>query len=308
MLLSPLLTLLYCVVASEGFSFKGREIVQQFRDAVRPLTNGQLLAAGMHLQPPKPIAKKIVQSKKRRANAVDTAPLARRSSGPEIPSRVTITGKDATTGEVLGFLDFQPEGQFEDATGFVLTFNIFNPDHFENVFLIDSSKGLNNIDIAIEDDPDFPGTDLVVGAGWEIFFPGDPTGPFTLGKGSSNVAIVVPANKTDGPATLDSQTETRSGDPFFGHGPTESNIWSINPLTFELTASWINPDNSLVPVTIFWDPQEFFGNVGIAGDLDAAVAASDNGGNEGTFPLSNAAIPIKLFVGTDSLSPPPAGK
>lgn len=79
-----------------------------------------------------------------------------------------------------------------DAIGFVLAFNTFNPDHFENVFLIDTSNGLENINIGIEADPDFPGTGLVLGAGWETFTPcdpndplGDPCGPLNLGKGNS---------------------------------------------------------------------------------------------------------------------------
>lgn len=70
MLLYPLISLLWLASSVNGISFRSKDIVQKVRDAVRPLTNGQLLASGMHLQPPKLLAKKIVENKKKRGNSV----------------------------------------------------------------------------------------------------------------------------------------------------------------------------------------------------------------------------------------------
>lgn len=87
-----------------------------------------------------------------------------------------------------------------------------------------------------------------------------------------------------------------------GPGTYQTDIWSLNPITLELTATWTNTDGTRVPVTIFFDNDATEGNVGLTGDLPALVAAAKaKYGNVqcstfgGALTVSPCAIPIRLY-------------
>ncbi|KAJ7104932.1 hypothetical protein C8R44DRAFT_858714 [Mycena epipterygia] len=52
-----------------------------------------------------------------------------------------------------------------------------------------------------------------------------------------------------------------------GHGGVETQIWTMNCQTHEITAQWINADGSQPPTTIFYDPRGKF--LGLTGNLGA---------------------------------------
>ncbi|KZT35736.1 hypothetical protein SISSUDRAFT_132847 [Sistotremastrum suecicum HHB10207 ss-3] len=71
----------------------------------RGMTNAKILAEGVkRLQPPKPLASKIVEGKKRRANPVDTAWKAKRSA-PVVSSCGMIWAED-TNLQTRGYLNY----------------------------------------------------------------------------------------------------------------------------------------------------------------------------------------------------------
>ncbi|KZT35038.1 hypothetical protein SISSUDRAFT_1051980 [Sistotremastrum suecicum HHB10207 ss-3] len=112
----------------------------------------------------------------------------------------------------------------------------------------------------------------------------------------SSDMINLPA--TTGPAQLSGTPNPGepANDPLDPPIATESDIWTFNPLTLELTASWTNPDGSRSPVTIFFDQDPDFGNVGITGDLADVISASQASlAQSRAPPVGPSAVPIRLF-------------
>ncbi|KAJ7703687.1 hypothetical protein B0H17DRAFT_1040881 [Mycena rosella] len=56
-----------------------------------------------------------------------------------------------------------------------------------------------------------------------------------------------------------------------GHGGIESQVWTMNCQSRQITAQWMNTDNSQPTTTIFYDPVRDY--IGLTGDLDAFNAA-----------------------------------
>ncbi|KZT35024.1 hypothetical protein SISSUDRAFT_1051968 [Sistotremastrum suecicum HHB10207 ss-3] len=188
---------------------------------------------------------------------------------------------------------------FDHSVGWPLT---FLPGHDQIYDIQGDVSGFINLGI----DPSIFLTTLVpdgtpFGAVWQPFTGDHSVGPFTLGKGSSNFAFLDPVPASTGPAQLSgvpNPSEPISNmDPLDPPLATESDIWSLNPVTLELAASWTNPDGSRIPVTIFFDDNFDFGSVGITGDLDAVISAAETLLTESNRvgPVSPAAIPVRLF-------------
>jgi len=81
-------------------------------------------------------------------------------------------------------------------------------------------------------------------------------GGSAMGQGSAAFAFIAAVQQTTGPA---SNYDNSVG------SPSESNIWSINTATLEITASWTNPTGDRVDVTIFNDIS--FSELDLTGDL-----------------------------------------
>ncbi|KAJ7922391.1 hypothetical protein B0H13DRAFT_1865767 [Mycena leptocephala] len=69
------------------------------------------------------------------------------------------------------------------------------------------------------------------------------------------------------------------------HGGIESQIWTMNCQTREVTAQWTNVDGSQPSTTIFYDPVRNF--LGLTGDLQAFNAAV----SEGAFAVTMTFVP-----------------
>ncbi|KZT35040.1 hypothetical protein SISSUDRAFT_1051983 [Sistotremastrum suecicum HHB10207 ss-3] len=263
-------------------------------------SNAQVLASGSkRVQPPKPIARKIVEGKKSRGNPIDTAPLARRSAAPNVAPCGFIDGYSEDAMSMLANLDSGPTRTYDHAWAIVLDILPL----FRQVWLPPPDvSGFINLnfgnDILDEGDPVLPGPPL--GAVWQPFTGDKSVGPFSLGSGSSNFAFLGPVPESTGPAALFGTPNPSEPislmDPFDPPFAPESDIWSINPVTLEVTATWTNPDGTRLPATIFWDDTVDYGNVGITGDLNAVVSASKAALANSIFgPVSPDAIPIRLF-------------
>ncbi|KZS91436.1 hypothetical protein SISNIDRAFT_516779 [Sistotremastrum niveocremeum HHB9708] len=247
----------------------------------RGMTNAKILAEGVkRLQPPRPLASKIVEGKKRRANPVDTAWKAKRSA-PVVSSCGMIWAED-TNLQTRGYLNYGLSFFYRHSSAFVVEIQDVG-NEVENMFdLPVDTTGF--FSIGIEDSLQFDGA--YIGGSWATFS-GSTAGSFDLAVGSTNFAFLEPIIL--GP----------------GKGPAadQSAIWSLDLATLELTATWINSDGSLFPATIFWDDNSENGNVGLTGDLDAIVAAASALGGPDPFcdasvnPISSCAIVIRLFYG-----------
>ncbi|KZS91438.1 hypothetical protein SISNIDRAFT_467686 [Sistotremastrum niveocremeum HHB9708] len=261
--------------------------------ASRPVTNAKMMEKGMkRLQPPKKLASQIVEGKKKRANRIDTAPLARRSSAPAVIPCGMINAVDARTGEFLGILDFDVRYVYLQQRAFVVegTGGQSGYDSWQVFDMPEDTSGI--FSLRVEDF--YQPSSAFIGATW-LGFDNSVSGPYDLGPGSTNIAF----------------TNLIGFSP--GGGQYQSDLWSINPTTTELTATWTNSDGSLFPATIFFDDDQGDGNVGLTGDLPAVVAAAQAQLPPGYVvqcdfwtsanPVSPCAIPIRLFYagypGTD---------
>ncbi|KZT35733.1 hypothetical protein SISSUDRAFT_1121396 [Sistotremastrum suecicum HHB10207 ss-3] len=245
----------------------------------RGMTNARMLAQGLkRLQPPRSLAKQIVEGKKKRGNPVDTAHKAKRSEAP-VSSCGMIGAQDSAL-QSVGFLNYAPPFFYRNPIAFVVQPTEVGTENYDYFDLpVDTSDLFS---IGVEFYFSFSGSYL--GAIWRSFS-GTSAGPTSLSPGSTNIAFLEPVSLSSP-----------------GPGGSQSSIWSLNLATLELTATWTNPDGSRFPATIFWDADEDDGNVGLTGDLDAVIAAAKiQEGAPNPFcdaeanPVSSCAIPIRLF-------------
>ncbi|KZT35037.1 hypothetical protein SISSUDRAFT_1064817 [Sistotremastrum suecicum HHB10207 ss-3] len=211
-----------------------------FNKVIKPLTNAQLLAAHLPPQPPRPIAAKVVGGKKRSPSPVDSALAPRTSSASIDPHGVILVRKESTK-EVLGYVS--------NVLNVFDCFGITTDLSKAATFDLDSTTDFFSIAVEKQSAP-------VIGAAQ------GPSGdvPLALGPGSGNFAALCPVQKTTGVAH-DELNSLQS--------PSESDIWSINPSTLEVTAHWTNPDGTRTLATIFFDTT--FQDLEITGDLDQTV-------------------------------------
>ncbi|KZS91437.1 hypothetical protein SISNIDRAFT_456698 [Sistotremastrum niveocremeum HHB9708] len=158
----------------------------------KPVTNGKMMESGMkRLQPPRALARQIVEGKRRRASPMDTAPFARRSASPDIPPCGLINVVNADTGEFLGILILLPIGLNVYTVATDLGAVGFDFRQYKVWVMPSNPTGI--FVIGLEDFFNFAGT--VLGAVWMDPL-GSTAGPFDLGKGSPNIALLEPQATT----------------------------------------------------------------------------------------------------------------
>ncbi|KAJ7729965.1 hypothetical protein B0H16DRAFT_1469834 [Mycena metata] len=94
-------------------------------------------------------------------------------------------------------------------------------------------------------------------------------GQGNVGSGEAGVAILSGTSSVHANSPPSSSASTSL--TLANHGGVESQIWTMNCQTRQVTAQWINTDNSHPQTTIFYDPAHEY--LGLSGDLEAHSAA-----------------------------------
>ncbi|KZS95756.1 hypothetical protein SISNIDRAFT_325611 [Sistotremastrum niveocremeum HHB9708] len=203
--------------------------VLSFISDIKPLSNRDLLAAGLRPRSPKFVQDAVA---KRVPTPVDFAARELPSQLP-IPSSAHIIVKNAG-GATLGFI----------ARGLTIfdTFPI-TQDISQAAVFTPSANNNGFYDLAVASEPS-PFIGIVTGVAGDNFESASPSYGF-----------MSPVPESSNP---------NSNNPF--DSPGESQIWQINPVTLSVTAQWRNGGTDS-PLTIFHDIS--FGDLDFAGDLGA---------------------------------------
>ncbi|KAF8193929.1 hypothetical protein K438DRAFT_1761502 [Mycena galopus ATCC 62051] len=107
-----------------------------------------------------------------------------------------------------------------------------------------------------------------------LFLGAVANGQGELGHGEAGAAFLSGTSAVRGSSPPSSSAGTSLTSP--GHGGIESQIWTMNCQTRQITAQWTNADESQPQTTIFYDPEskrrESF--LGLTGDLEALNIAT----------------------------------
>ncbi|CAE6501411.1 unnamed protein product [Rhizoctonia solani] len=229
---------------------------------IEALTNAKRFARGLPpLNPRKRTPNRGVHNgalHARQATHVASAPRAETSPVAPISTKCNILVKNSATGQELGFVskewnDFAEYGPLESTQDNALEVSFSaspdTPTHQIDLLAVNGKS------------PAHPFMGAGVGFGSE-----DPT----IGPGNPNFLFLLGVTQTPAGSTPSSEANNSFSQATGADSPSESAIWSYDPITRVFTSQWVNPDGSSAKTNILWSNQDGRNDLfTMTGDADA---------------------------------------